>query len=177
MTVLILRRGKYLHRNPMASSAPVSFSHRIGKTQFCNLRKTLAVNPEDHSLFADPNLTTAEKRETDKSAHIEFLAIIDELHSGTIDLTVFRIQNFSPLIFLSLFRQTPQNGHAHHRLITPATSHFSQFGFGSSPGLGKIFSTLPSYCPFTSLMRTKPRGRPVLSSIVFQRPSGERSAA
>jgi hypothetical protein len=26
----------------------------------CNLRKTLAVNPEDHSLFADPDLTTAE---------------------------------------------------------------------------------------------------------------------
>src|SRR5262244_1011350 len=74
--------------------------------------------------FAEPNLTTAKQRETDKPAHIEFLAIVDELHSGTIDLTVFRIQNFSSLIFISLFRQTPQNGHAHHRLITPAPLTF-----------------------------------------------------
>src|SRR5215471_2557107 len=74
--------------------------------------------------FAEPNLTTAKQRETDKPAHIEFLAIVDELHSGTIDVAVFRIQNFSSLIFIALSRQTPQNGHAHHRLITAAPFTF-----------------------------------------------------
>src|SRR5215467_178996 len=74
--------------------------------------------------FAEPNLATAKQRETDKPAHIEFLAIVDELHSSTIDLAVFWVQNFSSLIFIALFRQTPQDGHAHHRLITPAPFAF-----------------------------------------------------
>src|SRR5215471_4580841 len=74
--------------------------------------------------FAEPNLATTKQRETDKPAHIEFLAIVDELHSSTIGLAVFRIQNFSSLIFIALFRQTPQNCHAHHRLITPAPLTF-----------------------------------------------------
>src|SRR5262249_8257894 len=74
--------------------------------------------------FAEPNLTTAEQGKTDKPAHIDFLTVVDELHSGTIDLAVFWVQNFSSLIFIALFRQTPQDGHAHHRLITPAPFAF-----------------------------------------------------
>ena len=83
---------------------------------------------EDYSLCAYPDLASAQKRETDKSADIEFLAIVDQLHAGTVDLAIFRIQNLSALIFLSLFRQIPQDGHADHWLIVSDTRAFITFG-------------------------------------------------
>src|SRR5215510_5944292 len=88
------------------------------------LRTALNSNLKELLTLAEPHLTTAEQGETDKPAHIEFLTVVDELHSGTIDLAVFRVQNFSSLIFIALFRQTPQDGHAHHRLIAPAPFAF-----------------------------------------------------
>src|SRR5215510_12472350 len=122
MTVLILRRGKYLHERP--ARIPSGSVTGLGKHRLHSEERLQLKGQGVLLTFAEPNLTTAEQGKTDKPAHIEFLTVVDELHSGTIDLAVFRVQNFSSLIFIALFRQTPQDGHAHHRLIAPAPFAF-----------------------------------------------------
>jgi hypothetical protein len=56
-----------------------------------------------------------------------------------VDLAVLRVQNFSPLIFIALFCQPPQNSHTDHRLIAPDTCAFLALGICLLAWLGENF--------------------------------------
>ena len=58
-----------------------------------------------------------------------------------------------------------------------ASLHFPHSGFCSSDGARYSFSILPVRTPPSSVIRTSAFGLPVLSSMVFQVPTGEVACA
>ena len=59
-----------------------------------------------------------------EAEYAEFSSFAVKLHLSTIHVAVFWIQDSSPLIFITLFLQPPQNGHSDNRLILRWTVTF-----------------------------------------------------
>src|ERR1041384_4799057 len=91
------------------------------------------------SFLSQPDLAAAEERDADEAAHVELLAAVDQLHSGAINFSVFRIECFPALIFVALFRESPENRHPQHRLITPRAFTFLAARRWIVSRLGKYF--------------------------------------
>src|SRR5438552_1723803 len=68
-------------------------------------------------LLPHPGLRPAKQRHADEAAHLELFAALHQFHLAAIDLAFLRIEDLAAGVLTSVLPQTPQNVHAHDRLI------------------------------------------------------------
>jgi hypothetical protein len=94
-----------------------------------------------------------------------------------VDLAFLRIEDLAAGIFVAILSHPGQNPQADDLCILERASHFPHFGFWSSSGPGRTFTTVPRRVPFVSVMQIRARALPLTSSMFFHTPTGEALSA
>src|SRR5262245_31442119 len=81
-------------------------------------------------MLTYPSLSTPQEGKANETTDVEFPPVVVKLHLNAIDLAIFRVQDFSALIFIALLPQSPQNGHSDDQLIVARAIAFFALGVG-----------------------------------------------